>query len=358
VFSGTTKHTIMRDSKIEWTDDTENIIEVEGGGFYCVKVSRGCKHCYAESFNKRVCAIKGVEPYEYKHMKEPPKLVLREDRMAGWARQKRGRRKFVASMTDVFGEFVPDEWVFKLLDAMIAAPQHIFQVLTKRSKRMRNSVNDYCEARGIDVLPQHIWLMVSVEDQDAVSRVVDLVATRCSIRGLSVEPLVGDVNLCLPQDVLHVWEDGFLNQLFGVKLISFIHWVIVGGESGSKAEPMKPTWAYSLKRQCEINDVPFFFKQWGVWVGGICDLNKGKVMLEDGGIFYTGNGAPLVYDWKENDPDSTTRRIVSARVGKNARELHWMSEPKVTLSDNALLGGFAQGKHYFNFPKYLNAKPV
>jgi len=345
----------MKDSKIEWTDDTENIIEVEGGGFYCVKVSRGCKHCYAESFNKRLCGMKGVEAYDYKHMKEPPQLVLREDKLAGWARQKRGRKKFVASMTDVFGEFVPDEWVFKMLDAMIAAQQHIFQVLTKRAKRMREVVNAYCIARDIEELPQHIWLMVSVEDQDALSRVRELVATRCAIRGLSIEPLVGEVNLCLPSD-FQVWQQGQFRNMYDSKLIKFIHWAIVGGESGAKAEPVNPMWVYSLKRQCDIHDVPFFFKQWGVWVGGICDLNKGKVMLEDGGIFYTGNGAPKVHDWKENEKDSNTRRIVSARVGKNARELHWMSEPKVTLSDNALLGGFTQGKHYFNFPKYLNSK--
>lgn len=345
----------MKDSKIEWTDDTENIIEVEGGGFYCVKVSRGCKHCYAETFNKRLCGMKHVQAFPYKHMAEPPKLALLQDRIDGWARQKRGRKKFVSSMTDVFGEFVPVEWCYKILDGMVAASQHIFQVLTKRAARMKMIVNDYCQARGIEELPQHIWLMVSVEDQDAVSRVRDLVATRCAIRGLSVEPLVGDVNLCMSAD-FQVWQQGQFRNMYDSKLIKFIHWVIVGGESGMKAEPMKPTWVYSLQKQCSLYDVPFFFKQWGEWVGGICDLNKGKVMLEDGGIFYTGSGAPAVYDWQENEPGNTTRRIVSARVGKKARELYWMSEPKVTLSDNALLGGFTQGKHYFNFPKYLNSQ--
>ncbi len=340
----------MINSHIAWTDDTANPITVEGGGFYCAKVSAGCTNCYAEIVNKRICGFQGVKAYDFMNMKEPPLLHLKEDMLASWARKKRPRKIFVSSMTDVFGEFVPDHWIIQILDAMVAAPQHIFQVLTKRATRMRYIVEAFCELRGIDVLPQHIWLIVSVENQDTVDRAVELIATRCITRGLSIEPLLGEINLCLPLNLQKYAEYAIkdsrgsygLQELYDTKIITHLDWVIVGGESGHKARIMHPEWVYSLKRQCRMHDVPFFFKQWGEWVAGTWDRVTGAINLEDSGqIRYNSNYK--VFEW----PDGLMAReqVVSVRVGKRER---WITY-KESVSDNALLNG----QHFFEFPKYL-----
>lgn len=340
----------MIDSHIGWTDDTYNPIILEGGGFYCFKVSPGCTHCYAEKVSNRFNHDNFVP---YRNMKEYPKLELKEGMLAGWAKKKKPRKNFVSSMTDVFGEFVPEEWVFKILDAMIAAPLQIFQVLTKRSKRMKELVAKYCNRTGIKKLPQHIWLIVSVENQDYVSRALDLIGTRCTIRGLSIEPLIGEVNLCMPLKEPIGVEDGFVFPVVYVeKIIEAIDWVIVGGESGQKARIMNPEWPYNIKRQCDLYNVPFFFKQWGEWVGGKLDNRKGKILLEDKGIFWTNPGHPPVFVHEENEIEGyPTWKSVSVHVGKRERALNYMDGTSAA-SDNALLSG----KHYFNFPRYLTVE--
>lgn len=334
------QYKFMIDSHIGWTDNTFNPVEVVGGGFYCVKVSPACKFCYAERVNKRICGFKNVTAYDYKVMDAPPPLHLREDILAKWARMKTPKKNFVTSMSDMFGEFVPEEWTFKIIDAAVAAPLQVFQFLTKRSKLMKERVNKYCQLRGINVLPSNIWLMVSVEDQDNVKRVADLIATKCQVRGLSVEPLLGPVNLCLEQTLEIAFKDAPPETRFD-KPIYYIDWIIVGGESGQKARIMKPSWAYSIQRQCKMYDKAFFFKQWGEWVGGRMDIDKGKVLVEDGGIFYTNPGHPKIYDWQEQWEQNNYYRLVSARVGRNPRELS-----ADTMSDNAMFGG----KHCFEFP--------
>lgn len=345
----------MNNSHIAWTDDTNNPITVEGDGFYCAKVSAGCTNCYAEIQNKRICGYQGIKAYDFMNMKEPPPLHLKEDMLASWARKKRPRKIFVSSMTDVFGEFVPDEFIYKILDAMVAAPLQIFQVLTKRSKRMREIVDKYCDMRGIIFLPQHIWLMVSVENQETVHRAVDLIATRCIIRGLSVEPLLGDVNLCLPMNLDKYEEYAFpagqgkyaIHNIMDTKIIQHLDWVIVGGESGHKARVMHPLWAYSLQRQCVIYGIPFFFKQWGEWVGGIWNKNRGIVKLQDGETFEEGYRGKIIYHGVKVQSDADWE-IVSVRVGKKERDIPFRDT--FVQSDNALLNA----KHYFEFPKYLN----
>ncbi len=243
----------MKNSKIEWTDNTENIIRIKGSrAYYCTKVSPGCKNCYAETMSRRLAAMgHDAVTYEYKVMKEPPALELRRDILADWAKRKHSQKLFVSSMTDVFGEFVPDEWVFEMLDAMIEATLQTFQVLTKRAGRMRELVNAYCDREGFAQLPAHIWLMVSVENQQyADERIPELLATQCSVRGLSVEPLLGSVDLMIS-------NGGAMPE---------IDWVIVGGESGYGARPIHPEWVRGLRDQCKENDIAFFFKQWGEWV--------------------------------------------------------------------------------------------
>lgn len=287
----------MNNSKIEWTDRTDNPIRVKGGGFYCTKVSEGCKNCYAEVVNNRFFNDTHVD---YKVMHEPPELELREDILAAWARMSKPKKIFVSSMTDVFGEFVPDEWIFKILDAMIAAPKQQFQLLTKRATRMRQVVYRYCTSRDIKALPANICCMVSVENQKrAVERIAELQQTLCSCRGLSVEPLLGPIRFddiltnvyankgsfnyektpYLADIVTALSEKNNEREIVVLKgeavgctsksqlhsVLSFIDWVVVGGESGRNARPMHPEWVISLRDQCAKYAVPFFFKQWGEW---------------------------------------------------------------------------------------------
>ena len=232
-------------SKIEWTDDTDNPIVVEDGGWYCTKVSEGCKNCYAESLNHN--GYYGGNGLDYKHLiSGPPKLHLKREMLAGWAKKTKPKKRFVSSMTDILGEFVPDEWVFEIWDAQLAAPLQTFLDLTKRAERLYQLATRWLEMRGLSSMPPNIWPMVSAENQErANERIPWLYKIPAYVRGLSVEPLLGPVDL------------GFS--------LGYIDWVIVGGESGPGARPMHPEWARSLRNQCQAAGVAFFFKQWGQW---------------------------------------------------------------------------------------------
>ncbi len=214
-------------SAIEWTDATWN--PVTG----CTKISAGCDNCYAERFAERFRGVKG-HPYEPGF-----DLTLRPERLAQPLRWHHPRMIFVNSMSDLFHKGVPYEFVSKVFDTMEQARWHNFQVLTKRSSRMRNFVN---RRYGEGTPPSHIWLGVSVEDGTKLSRVRHLQQTHAGVRFLSVEPLIGPV---------------------GQLDLDGIHWVIVGGESGPGARPMDPAWAREVRDQCVAAGVPFFFKQWG-----------------------------------------------------------------------------------------------
>jgi protein gp37 len=151
---------------IQWTDVTDNIIVAvdEAGnhhGWWCKKISPGCAHCYAEDLNQSTY----FNGNKLKYSGSPPVLKLREDIIDSWARQRKPKKHFVCSMTDVLGEWVPRAWIFRYLDGMVAAPQQIFQVLTKRADVALREIAAYCEARGIAKLPANIWIGVSVEDQ-------------------------------------------------------------------------------------------------------------------------------------------------------------------------------------------------
>lgn len=214
-------------SAIEWTDATWN--PVTG----CTKISRGCDHCYAERFSERFRGVKG-HPFE-----QGFDLRLWPDRLDQPLRWKRHRRIFVNSMSDLFHKEISEAFIARVFETMEAAPWHTFQVLTKRSTLMRDFVNDRYPR---EAAPAHIWLGVSVEDRQALSRVEHLKQTNAGIRFLSVEPLIGPI--------------GTIN-------LEGIHWVIVGGESGSGFRPVKPEWIREVRDQCVPSGVPFFFKQWG-----------------------------------------------------------------------------------------------
>lgn len=214
-------------SKIEWTELTWNPI------VGCTKISPGCKHCYAEVMAKRLQAM-NTPGYEHGFNK----INLMASRLKQPLHRRKPTMYFVNSMSDLFHEQVPFEFIDKVFDTIRETPQHTYQILTKRAERM----NTYFQSRSV---PDNAWLGVSVEDkQYGVPRIAFLQAIKAKTRFLSVEPLLEDV---------------------GRLSLKGIHWVIVGGESGSKARPMEELWVIKLRNQCQKARVDFFFKQWGSW---------------------------------------------------------------------------------------------
>lgn len=213
-------------SKIEWTEQTWN--PTVG----CTKISPGCKHCYAELMAQRLQAM-GTHGYENGF-----KLTLLPSRLQEPLQRKKKTVYFVNSMSDVFHEDVPFEYIDQIFESIAKTPQHTYQILTKRADRMAQ----YFINRPV---PDNAWLGVSVEDrQYGVPRITFLRQVSAKIRFLSVEPLLEDL--------------GDLD-------LTDIHWVIVGGESGAKARPMQKEWVEDIRIQCEEANVAFFFKQWGGW---------------------------------------------------------------------------------------------
>jgi protein gp37 len=213
-------------SKIEWTEQTWN--PTTG----CTKVSPGCAHCYAEVMARRLKAM-GVSGYENGF-----EVTLQPHRLDEPLKRKRPTVYFVNSMSDLFHEEIPFAYIDKVFETIHRASQHTFQILTKRAERMA----EYFEGKKV---PKNAWLGVTVEDRKSgLPRIDQLRKVPAFIRFLSMEPLLEDV---------------------GAFDLSGIHWVIVGGESGPHARPMKKAWVTSIQRQCEEQQVSFFFKQWGGW---------------------------------------------------------------------------------------------
>jgi protein gp37 len=215
-------------SKIEWTDATWN--PVRG----CTKISPGCANCYAATFAERFRGVPG-HPYEqgFDLRVVPEKL---QDPLA-W---KNPRRVFVNSMSDLFHPDVPDEYIEAVCQTMLRADWHTFQVLTKRSERMRNLLHTRLLQFG---QCRHIWWGVSVDDRKhGLPRLDHLRASEVVVRFASIEPLLEDL---------------------GTLDLRGIAWIIVGGESGPKARPIQLDWVRNIRDQCQAARVPFFFKQWG-----------------------------------------------------------------------------------------------
>jgi protein gp37 len=210
-------------SHIEWTESTWN--PVTG----CSKVSAGCKNCYAERLALRLQAMGNVR------YRNGFKVALHRDLLDLPRRWREPRVIFVNSMSDLFHDQVPLEFIQRVFVTMRDCPQHTFQILTKRSARLR-------QLAGELPWPHNVWMGVSVEDASVLHRIHDLRAVPATVRFLSCEPLIG------PFDGLP---------------LEGIHWVIVGGESGPGARPMRIEWIRGIFRQCRQADVPFFFKQWG-----------------------------------------------------------------------------------------------
>ena len=241
-------------SKIEWTDATWNVVTG------CSKVSQGCKNCYAEIMAKRF----------WKDRKFTD-VLCHDDRLSIPLHWKKPRKIFVNSMSDLFHPDVPFEFIERVFSTMNNARQHTFQILTKRPERaleyykwhqIKHKEMFQLWRDAISPL-KNTWLGVSVEDQQAADeRIPLLLQTPAAVRFLSVEPLLGHVDL---QKYFLFKNNDFPKRAEEIKRMSTIDWVICGGESGKNVRPMHPDWARSLRDQCKAANVPFFFKQWGEW---------------------------------------------------------------------------------------------
>jgi protein gp37 len=295
-------------SKIEWTDATWNPLrarnpETGKAGHHCVKISPACAHCYAASMNKRL----GTN-LDYTSS-SPTETYLDAEALQQPLAWRRPRRIFVCSMTDLFGEWVPDAFIRRMFAVMSFAGQHTFQVLTKRPERMaawfandeENSLSacqaEFCVEDGYPRTPGgrsrirdgrsingthkglgdgNYWPLPNVQhgvtaenQQYADERIPWLLKTPAAVRFLSCEPLLGPIDAEL-----------YLGLADTVTATPYIDWIIAGGESGQQARPMHPAWARGLRDQCKDASVPFFFKQWGEWVPWV-GRDLGELLLEN-----------------------------------------------------------------------------
>lgn len=226
----------MRTTKIEWTDKTWNPITG------CTKKSIGCANCYAEMMARRLKSI-GLNKYNNGFM-----VTLHEEDLDEPRNWKKGHNIFVCSMSDLFHEEVPFEFIDRVMKTIRETPQHRYQLLTKRGERMA----EYFATREV---PANAWLGVTVECLATRSRIDAIRKIPAEVRFLSCEPLIEDL---------------------GELDLTGIDWVIVGGESGMKARPMREEWVLNIKRQTEANGSAFFFKQWGTWGSDGIKRNKRK----------------------------------------------------------------------------------
>lgn len=274
-----------RGTAIEWTDATWNPIRG------CSRISHGCDNCYAESVAARFSG-KG-QPYEGLATFRVHGQGTEEERVeAHWTGEVRliGQhlrdplkwreplRVFVNSMSDLFHPGVRDEWIADIFEIMAKAPQHTYQILTKRPERMREVLaaagaphvaNAFEKTYGQSWPPKNWIFGVSIEDQETANKRLPILAScRCRMKMVSYEPAIGPVN--------------FTEALGGdASAIVAFDWIIVGGESGRRARPMHPQWARDVLNTCQTAGIPFFFKQWGEWLPGQQD-GKGKVNLNCG----------------------------------------------------------------------------
>ncbi|HZR32044.1 MAG TPA: phage Gp37/Gp68 family protein [Terriglobales bacterium] len=272
-------------SKIEWTDATWN--PVRG----CTKISTGCKHCYAETFAERFRGVAG-HPYEkgFDLRLVPEKLL----EPLQWSRPK---MVFVNSMSDLFHERVTDEYILAVSKIMCESPWHTYQVLTKRSSRLRELLSSQLTGAARQ---RHVWWGVSIENKEyGLPRLEDLKHSPAAVRFLSIEPLLEDL---------------------GELDLKGIHWVIVGGESGPGARPIKESWIISIMEQCKIANVPFFFKQWG----GVQKSRAGRLLQ---GRTYDEFPRSLQHPL----PSRAERNELSTRLAEDFSALYHFPKPTTEL---------------------------
>jgi protein gp37 len=279
-------------SAIEWTQATWN--PVTG----CAKVSPGCAHCYAETFAERFRGVPG-HPYE-----QGFDLKLWPERLELPLRWRQPRLIFVNSMSDLFHDAVPREFIGQVFEVMGRADHHRFQLLTKRAERL-------AQIAPVLAWPDNIWVGVSIENRRFIGRADLLRQVPAAVRFVSAEPLLG------PLDDL---------QLDG------IDWLIVGGESGPRARPMHPSWARRLRDQCREAAVAFFFKQWGAHVpeDQVSGLVRGSLATVD----VRGRRRKAAHPAGIHDPETVrVRRVGKGLAGRLLDGREWSELPSPRLRD-------------------------
>jgi protein gp37 len=352
-------------TNIEWTEATWN--PVSG----CTEVSPGCDHCYAKSVAER---FRGTQGHYYEHGFD---VTLRPDKLDLPLRWTKPKRIFVNSMSDLFHDQVPDEYIARVFAVMALAPQHTFQLLTKRHGRMRsllgsddfpmlvrramrefeppvNHLEDPDPADGgncgncaagvahasFNWPLRNVWLGVSVENQQwADIRIPALLDTPAAVRFLSMEPLLGPVDLaavprpactCGERPLKITAERSLPVHRTGCPATRYPwpDWVIVGGESGRGARPMHPGWARSLREQCTAAGVPFLFKQWGEWAPSMGRVEHQGFVWNDGRLLEASSTPIRTFAARRpryvvSSPPDAPGWVNVERVGKKAagREL-------------------------------------
>lgn len=305
----------QRNGGIAWTEQTWNPLRG------CSRVSDGCKNCYAENMAARFSD--DGQPYagtinpETKRWNGTIKLV--HEHLQDPLRWKRPRMVFVNSMSDLFHESVPDEFIDQVFAVMTFAHQHTFQVLTKRPKRMQEYMSRdpvtpaflemFKLRNGIEFIGpmtnwprKNIWLGVTVENQESADeRIPLLLQTPAAVRWLSMEPLLGSTNIAIWLDQLPAVVDQRPR----------LDWIVVGGESGPNARPMHPGWARSIRDQCAEAGVPLLFKQWGEWAP-----HQARAGGDEGGDLRRGHVRYLAGDGREPDGHFRKGDAAVARIGK------------------------------------------
>ena len=332
-------------TNIEWATHVWN--PVTG----CSKVSQGCKNCYAEKMHKRLTGMgqaKYSEPFS--------KVTCHHDVVSEplkWG--KKPRRVFVNSMSDLFHEDVPFEFIKSVFQVMGICQGHTFMILTKRPERMYEFFNWVHPVHGENSpgwpLP-NVWLGTSVEDQNAANeRIPNLLRCPAAVRFISCEPLLGPVNL----ERIEVGNHLF-NALKGVKIdttenktglprvqINKIDWVIVGGESGTKARPMHPIWAHLLKRQCGHYNTAFFFKQWGEFMPNALPFKDALHWQQKGASW-------LQPDWRRDKDMCIDMNGMHCTHGAKFNEALYPVYPMWKVGKHRS-GCVLEGKEYKEFPE-------
>lgn len=350
-------------SKIEWTDATWN--PTRG----CSMVSEGCRNCYAEKVAARFART--GEPYsgtiDLKTGKWTGIVTLAENKLTEPLSWKKPRRVFVDSMSDLFHEDVPDEYIDKVFAVMSCAKQHTFQILTKRPKRMQEYLSESVREGGrwdrmlsdgrfwmpmkhhnCDDLPTiethviipNVWLGVSVEDQKtADERIPWLLKTPAAVRFISYEPALGPVDLrayCHRGDHLVCPKCMYATNIRGetcpndnTELVGDIRidWVICGGESGPNARPMHPDWARSARDQCQASGVSFFFKQFGEWAPAGVWYDTANCRLIDRRNGWTHEVVAGWSKWTDKAEYEPVRRFGKKLSGRRLDGLEWNEMP-------------------------------
>lgn len=369
----------MAKTKIEWATDSWNPIRAFDRatgkvGWYCEHATPGCEHCYSEALNRRL----GTRVDYKRQNRDRVELYLDERMLKVPLSWHAPRRVFVCSMTDLFAEFVPDEWLDKIHAVMACARHHTFVVLTKRTQRMRN----YLEMRpgnhlglrwalhsaamlgsGNDIGPYpgiplpNVWYGASVEDQPRADlRIPDLLMTSAAVRWISGEPLLDRVDIqrylrrmvVRPNEALtdRMVDEGWSHS-GGQGDHPGLDWVVVGGESGPGARPMHPDWARSLRDQCIAAGVPFFLKQRGewldadhVWAAIVADELRaaGKLRLDEVGQPMPPELPPLNFQeaeviadgrsFEHHSDGSTLIRVGKKRAGRLLDGREWNEYPR------------------------------